>query len=180
VSRIGKKPVKLPEGVDVKIEDSILKVSKDGKTLTQEIHPDFDVEVNNEQKFLLVKRPSDSKMHKSLHGLYRALINNMVIGVSTGFEKKLEIVGVGYRAELKGKSLSLSIGFSHPVLFRPPKDVVISLESPTIIVVKSDDKQVVGQVAAKIRAVKPPEPYKGKGIRYVGEYVRKKAGKAAG
>ena len=180
MSRIGKKPVVLPTGVDVKIDNHVVKVSKGDKILQQEIHPDFNINIDRETNSLLVKRPSDSKIHRSLHGLYRALINNMIVGLSTGFEKKLEIVGVGYRAELKGKSLSLSIGYSHPILFKPPKDVEISLESPTVIVVRSYDKQLLGQVAAKIRSFKPPEPYKGKGIRYVGEYVRRKAGKAAG
>ena len=180
MSRIGKKPVTLPEGVDVKIENSIVKVSKGGKNLVQEVHPDFNIEIDKESKLLLIKRPSDSKMHRSLHGLYRALINNMIVGLSTGFEKKLEIVGVGYRAELKGKYLLLNIGYSHPILFKPPQDVELSIESPTLIVVRSYDKQLVGQVAAKIRSFRTPEPYKGKGIRYVGEYVRRKAGKAAG
>ena len=180
MSRIGKTPIKLPEGVKVQVDNSIVNVTKDGKSLQQEIHPDFKIKIDQQSKILLVERPSDSKIHRSLHGLYHALIKNMIIGITAGFEKKLEIVGIGYRAELKGKSLSLNIGYSHPILLKPPIDVEIVLESPTIIAVRGCDKQLVGQVAAKIRSFRPPEPYKGKGIRYVGEYIRRKAGKAAG
>ena len=128
---------------------------------------------------ITVSRPSDNRNHRSLHGLYRTLISNMVTGVTKGFEKKLEIVGVGYRAELRGKSLLLSLGFSHPILFKPPEGIEIKLEGLTKIFVSGIDKQLVGQSAAKIRSFRPPEPYKGKGIRYEGEYVRRKAGKTA-
>jgi large subunit ribosomal protein L6 len=178
LSRIGKKPIDLPDGVDVKIQGYKVSVNKDGKTLEQEIHPNITVEINKDEKLLYVKRPSDNKLYRSLHGLYRALIHNMITGVTTGFEKQLEIVGVGYRAELKGKNLVLNIGYSHPILFRPPQDIEIAVPSPTSISIKGIDKQVVGQVAAKIRSFRPPEPYKGKGIKYAGEYIRRKAGKA--
>lgn len=180
MSRIGKQPIKLPEGIEVQVDKSIVSVSKDGKRLQQEIHPDFNIKIEKQARILLVERPSNNKIHRSLHGLYRALINNMIVGLTTGFEKKLEIVGVGYRAELKGKNLNLNIGYSHPILFKPPEDIEITLDSPTVIVVRGINKQLVGQIAAKIRSFRPPEPYKGKGIRYVGEYIRRKAGKAAG
>ena len=180
MSRVGKQPIKLPEGIEIQVDNSIVKVSKDGKSLLQVIQPGFNIKIDQETKTLLVECPSDSKMHRSLHGLYRALINNMVMGLSTGFEKKLEIIGVGYRAELKGKNLSLNIGYSHPILFKPPHEIEITLESPTIISVRGISKQLVGQVAAKIRSFRSPEPYKGKGIRYLGEHIRRKAGKAAG
>ena len=180
MSRIGKKPISVPEGVDIKFDRTSITVSKGGKTLIQDISPDFKLELDEKERTLTVSRPSDNKMHRSLHGLYRALISNMITGLNTGFEKKLEIVGVGYRAEMKGKALLLTIGYSHPILFRPPGDIEISLESPTLISVKGFNKQLVGQVSAKIRSFRPPEPYKGKGIRYAGEYIRRKAGKAAG
>jgi len=180
LSRVGKKPISLPEGVKVELKQSVLTVSKDKNVLTQKIHPDIAVDIDTDTKEIQVSRPTDNKMHRSLHGLYRALINNMINGVTSGFTKKLNIVGVGYRAELKGKNLLLNIGYSHPILFKAPEEVEVKLESPTIISIHGIDKQLVGQVAAKIRSFKPPEPYKGKGIRYEGEYVRRKAGKAAG
>jgi len=179
LSRIGKLPIKLPEGVEVNVEKTKVTVKKDGKLLEQDIDPNFKISIDKESKLLLVERPSDNKIHRSLHGLYRALINNMVIGLTTGFEKKLEIVGVGYRAEMKGKNLYINIGYSHPILFKPPDEIKIAVESPTIIAVRGINKSLVGQVAAKIRSFKPPEPYKGKGIRYLGEHIRRKAGKAA-
>ncbi|MBD3289972.1 50S ribosomal protein L6 [candidate division KSB1 bacterium] len=180
MSRIGKKPISVPEGVDIKFDRTSVTVSKGGKLLRQDISPDFKLEMDEKERTLTVSRPSDNKIHRSLHGLYRALISNMITGLNSGFEKKLEIIGVGYRAEMKGKSLLLNIGYSHPILFRPPEEIDVSLESPTAITVKGYNKQLVGQVAAKIRSFRPPEPYKGKGIRYSGEYVRRKAGKAAG
>ena len=180
MSRIGKKPISVPEGVDIKFDRTSVTVSKGGKTLTQDISPDFKLEMDEKERTLTIVRPSDNKIHRSLHGLYRALISNMITGLNAGFEKKLEIIGVGYRAEMRGKSLLLNIGYSHPILFKPPDDIEISLESPTVISVKGFNKQLVGQVSAKIRSFRPPEPYKGKGIRYSGEYVRRKAGKAAG
>lgn len=179
MSRVGKKPIELPEGVDIQVDNSVVKVSKDGKSLLQEIHPDFKIEIDQQQKILFIKCPSNSKIHRSLHGLYRTLINNMIIGVTAGFERKLEIVGVGYRAELRGKNLILNIGYSHPILFKPPQTIEISLVSPTSITIRGINKYLVGQVAAKIRSFRPPEPYKGKGIKYEGEHIRRKAGKAA-
>ena len=180
MSRIGKKPIDIPDGVDIKIDKTAIVVSKDGKVLKQEIYPKITVEIDKDNKHLVVKRPSDIKLYRSLHGLYRALINNMIVGVTTGFEKKLEIVGVGYRAELKGKSLLINIGFSHSIIIQPPEEIKITVPSPTNITVQGIDKQVVGQIAAKIRSFRPPEPYKGKGIKYAGEYIRRKAGKTAG
>lgn len=179
MSRVGRQPIPVPQGIEVKIDDNIIIVSKGNKSLRQEIHPAIEVEYKPEQNSLRVTRPTNNNFHRSLHGLYRSLINNMVIGLTKGFSKKLQIVGVGYRAELKGKNLILHLGFSHPVVFKPPEDVEIVLENPTTIVVKGIDKQLVGQVSAKIRSMRPPEPYKGKGIRYQDEYVRRKAGKTA-
>ena len=141
---------------------------------------DLVIKIDQDTNTLTVERPSDSREHRSLHGLYRALINNMIVGLTTGFEKKIEIVGVGYRAELKDKNLLLNIGYSHPILFKPPAEIALSLETPTLIVIKGFSKQLVGQVAAKIRSFRPPEPYKGKGLKYFGEYIRRKAGKATG
>jgi len=179
LSRVGKKPIQVPSGLDIKIADHVVTISKGNQSLTQEIHPALQVDYKPEEKKIQVVRPTDNKFHRSLHGLYRSLIHNMVVGLTDGFSKKLEIVGVGYRAELKGKNLVLTLGFSHPVLFKPPDQIEIKLDNPTTIVVKGTDKQLVGQVAAKIRSIRPPEPYKGKGIKYEGEYVRRKAGKTA-
>lgn len=179
MSRIGKTPIQIPQDVDIKIDENIITVSKGNKSLQQELNPVIKVEYEPEQNSLKVIRPTNNQFHRSLHGLYRTLINNMVIGLTEGFTKKLEIVGIGYRAELKGKNLILHLGFSHPILFKPPKDIEIILENPTTIVVKGIDKQLVGEVAAKIRSLRKPEPYKGKGIKYEGEYIRRKAGKTA-
>ena len=179
MSRVGKKPIHVPPGIDIKIADHVVTVSKGGQSLQQEVHPAIQVDYKPEKKIIQVTRPTENKFHRSLHGLYRSLIHNMVVGLKDGFSKKLEIVGVGYRAELKGKNLVLNLGFSHPVLFKPPAEIEIKLENPTNIVVTGIDKQLVGQVAAKIRSFRPPEPYKGKGIKYAGEYIRRKAGKTA-
>ncbi len=179
MSRVGRQPIQVPQGIEIKIDDNIIIVSKGNKSLRQEINPAIKVEYKPEQNSLRVTRPTNNTFHRSLHGLYRSLINNMVVGLTEGFSKKLQIVGVGYRAELKGKNLILHLGFSHPVVFKPPEDVEIILENPTTVVVKGIDKQLVGQVSAKIRSIRPPEPYKGKGIRYQDEYVRRKAGKTA-
>ena len=135
------------------------------------------IEVKENQ--IIFSRSSDEKFQKALHGTWRALVNNMVKGVSDGFEKKLEIVGVGYKAEVKGKKIQLALGYSHPILFEPPKSIKIEVPQPTSIVISGIDKQLVGQVAAKLRSFRPPEPYKGKGVKYMGEYIRRKAGKAA-
>jgi len=179
LSRVGKKPIAVPEGVEVKIDQNVITVTKGDKSLTQEVNPDITMIYDQENRQIVVNRPTDHRNHRSLHGLYRSLIQNMVIGVTEGFKRKLEIVGVGYRAELKGRNLLLSLGYSHPILFKPPKEIQITIEGNTNIFISGIDKQLVGQVAAKIRSLRPPEPYKGKGIRYEGEYIRRKAGKTA-
>jgi large subunit ribosomal protein L6 len=177
MSRVGKKPIPLPEGVKVEIKDNQIKVTGPKGELNQSIHPS--IMVQQEQDKLMVKRPSDDKFHRSLHGLARSLIANMVVGVTTEYHKALEIQGIGYKAELKGKKLHLSLGLSHPILFSPPEGIRLELNGPNRIKVSGIDKQLVGLVAAKIRSFRPPEPYKGKGIRYEGEMVRRKAGKTA-
>jgi len=177
VSRVGKKPIQIASGVTVETSDAVVTVRGPKGELSATVHPDIGVEVQADT--ILVKRPSDQKHHRALHGLWRALLQNMVTGVTEGYTRKLEIVGVGFRAELKGRSLHLLLGFSHPVLFRPPEGVTITTPTPTAITVSGIDKQLVGMVAAKIRSFRPPEPYKGKGLRYEGETVRRKAGKAA-
>ncbi len=182
MSRIGKAPIALPEGVEVNVsDDNIVTVKGKLGELTQAVNPDLTVKV--EDGNILVERPSDEKAHKALHGLYRALIANMVKGVSDGFKIVQEMVGVGYKASAKGQVLELSVGYSHNVFFELPEEV--KLETLTergknpLIILTSHDKQLLGQVAAKIRSLRKPEPYKGKGIRYQGEEIRKKAGKAA-
>lgn len=179
MSRIGKKPINIPQGVDIKIDHNVIKVAKGSLVLEQEFDPSITVEYDAEQNVVQVSRPTDNKNHRALHGLYRSLINNMVVGLTDGFVKKLLIVGVGYRAELKGKNLQLALGYSHPILFKPPERIEITLENPTTIIIKGIDKQLVGQVAAKIRSFRPPEPYKGKGVKYENEHIRRKAGKTA-
>jgi large subunit ribosomal protein L6 len=176
VSRIGKLPIPVPDGVSIEIEGSRVHVKGPKGELRQSFSPDLSISLDDGA--LTVTRPSDQARHRALHGLTRALLANMVTGVSDGFEKVLEIHGVGYRAEQKGASLVVSVGYSHPVNVDPPEGVTLSLESPTKIKVSGYDKQKVGQVAAEIRQIRPPEPYKGKGIRYLGEHVRRKAGKA--
>lgn len=177
MSRIGRKPVAIAKGVKVEKSNGLIKVIGPKGELTAKVHPAIGVEIKEKEIILL--RSSDEKAHKALHGLWRALLNNMVKGVTEGYQKRLEIVGVGYRAELKGRKLQLQVGFSHPIVFAPPEGIKIEVPSPTNITVSGIDKQLVGQVAAKIRSFRPPEPYKGKGIKYEGEYIRKKAGKAA-
>jgi large subunit ribosomal protein L6 len=182
MSRIGKLPVNLPDGVTVKISDTNM-VSVKGPLgeLTQPVDKDLKVEVVGNEIHL--SRPSESKSHKSLHGLYRALLHNMVVGVSEGYKKELELVGVGYRAEAKGQNLELSLGFSHEVILQLPDEVKVETKTERranpIITLKCIDKQLIGHVAAKIRSLRPPEPYKGKGIKFVGEQLRRKAGKSA-
>jgi large subunit ribosomal protein L6 len=178
MSRIGKLPIAVPKGVDVKLDDRHLTVKGPKGQLELDVHPEITVEIDGDE--ILVTRPSDQKQHRALHGLTRALVNNMVTGVTDGFERKLEIVGVGYRAEKQGSGLKLSLGFSHPVEYPAPEGISLEVPQPTEIVVQGIDKQKVGQVAAELRAFRPPEPYKGKGVRYAGEHVRRKAGKAAG
>jgi len=176
VSRVGRMPIEIPKGIEIEQKGQILIVKNDKGTLVEKIHPEMRVKIKN--GVIQVERPSDSKFHKSLHGLTRSLINNMVEGLTKGFEKKLEIIGVGYKAEVKGKSVVLQLGYSHPIYFHPPEGIIIEAPTPTSVIVKGVSKHLVGQVADKIRSLRPPEPYKGKGVRYDGEYVRRKAGKA--
>jgi large subunit ribosomal protein L6 len=183
MSRIGKLPVNLPKNVTVNISDSnVVSVKGPLGELTQAVDKDLKMEVVDNE--LILSRPSESKSHKSLHGLYRALIANMVTGVSEGYKKELELVGVGYRAEAKGQQLELSLGYSHEIIIELPKEVTVATKterrSNPIITLTCIDKQLIGHVAAKIRSLRPPEPYKGKGIKFVGEQLRRKAGKSAG
>ena len=182
MSRIGKLPVNLPKGVTVSVSDTNM-VSVKGPLgeLTQAVDKDLKVEVMGNE--VILSRPSESKNHKSLHGLYRALIHNMVVGVSEGYKKELELVGVGYRAEAKGQNLEMSLGFSHEVILQLPNEVKVETKTERranpIITLTCIDKQLIGHVAAKIRSLRPPEPYKGKGIKFVGEQLRRKTGKSA-
>lgn len=177
MSRIGKKPVAILKGVKVHLADGELKVTGPKGELKTTVHPDIAVEVGTDQ--ILLKRHSDEKKQRALHGLWRALVQNMVLGVTAGYSRKLELVGVGYRAEMKGKKLQLLLGYSHPILFAAPEGVTIEAPTQTNITISGIDKMLVGQVAAKIRSFRPPEPYKGKGVKYEGEHIRRKAGKAA-
>jgi len=178
MSRVGKKPIKIPTGVQVGIEGSRLKIKGPKGELQRDLDSRLSVAVNDGT--VTVSRSGDEKFFRALHGLYRSLINNMVVGVTQGYVKKLEIVGVGFKAEMKNKRLALQIGYSHPIVFVPPPEIDIACENPTSIAVSGTDKELVGQIAAKIREFRPPEPYKGKGIKYVDEVVRRKAGKTAG
>lgn len=178
MSRIGKKPVEIPKGVTISLDGQLLKVKGPKGELHKEIHPLIKAEiVDNEVKF---SRPDDLKESRALHGLTRALIQNMVVGVTESYKKTLEIVGVGYKAELKGKNLLLTIGYSHPIYFVPPDEVKLEVPAPTQIIISGNDKELVGLVAAKIRSFRKPEPYKGKGIKYSDERIIRKAGKTAG
>lgn len=176
MSRIGKLPISLPAGVEVKKEDRRVTVTGPKGSLTLQLLPEVEVEVQDSN--LVVKRKSDEKKAKAIHGLTRSLLNNMVIGVSSGWSKQLELVGVGYRASGGGDTLTLQVGYSHPVVIKAPAGIQFSVAENTKITVSGIDKELVGQVAASIRAVRPPEPYKGKGIRYLGEHIRLKPGKA--
>ena len=177
MSRIGRAPIAIPAGVTVTVgDDNLVKVKGPKGELSRQIHQDMKVSV--EGGTVTVTRPSDDKMHRSLHGLSRTLINNMVVGVTEGFSKNLEINGVGYRAQKQGKNLNLSLGFSHPVIVEPPAGISFDVPSANAIVVSGIDKEVVGQIAAEIRSFREPEPYKGKGIKYAGEHIRRKEGKA--
>lgn len=177
MSRIGKQPVDIASGVDVKVNGSVIEVKGPKGKLTFDFHPDMSVKVEDSQ--IIVERATDQRHHRALHGLTRALIGNMMTGVSEGFTKVLEINGTGYRGEMEGDNLRLELGFSHPVVVEPPADVSFEItERGKLLTITAIDKQVLGQVAADIRKLRPPEPYKGKGIRYQGEYVRQKAGKA--
>jgi large subunit ribosomal protein L6 len=169
-------PVEVPSGVEVNVDGQTVTVRGPKGTLTQEFHPDMAIAL--EGNTITVQRPSDEKKHRALHGLTRSLLANMIEGVTKGYQKNLEITGVGYRAALQGNKLVLSMGFSHPVEFEPEPGIEFEVPAPTRIAVKGIDKQLVGETAAQIRAVRPPEPYLGKGIRYAGEHIRRKAGKA--
>lgn len=176
MSRIGRKPIALPQGVEVKIDGKHVSVKGSKGTLAMEVMPQIDVKL--EDGNVVVSRESEIKAVRAAHGMTRANINNMITGVTSGFEKSLEIVGVGYRAQMQGKNLVLSLGYSHTIEVVPPKGIEFACESPIKITVRGIDKQLVGQVAANVREYRSPEPYKGKGIRYAGEYVIRKAGKA--
>lgn len=176
MSRIGRKPVEVPKGVEVTLNGNLITVKGPKGTLTRELHPDMKVEMADGK--VVVTRPSDERKHRSLHGLTRTLIANMIKGVTEGYEKSLEVVGTGYRAAMQGKKLVLTVGYSHPVEVDPGEGITIEVPAPTRIVVKGSDKERVGQLAAEIRAVREPDPYKGKGIRYAGEAIKLKAGKA--
>jgi large subunit ribosomal protein L6 len=173
MSRIGKLPVNLPSGVTISVDDAnVVSVKGPLGTLSQKVDNDIRVEVENNE--IVLSRPSDEKRLKSLHGLYRALLDNMVVGVSKGYRKDLELVGVGYRAEAKGQQLEMSLGYSHDIVMELPKEVRVETKT------EKRSKQLIGHIAAKIRSLRPPEPYKGKGIKFVGEQLRRKAGKSAG
>ena len=177
MSRIGRKPVPLPTGVTAQVSGRTVTVTGPKGEISRLVHPELTVVV--EDGTVVVRRPSDESRHKALHGLTRTLVNNMVVGVTQGFVKTLEIQGVGYKAEPKPFGVQLVVGFSHPVAYHAPKGVKITVDNNVLLKVEGVDKELVGQVAAELRAVRPPEPYKGKGIRYVGEHVRRKAGKTA-
>ena len=177
MSRIGKKPVPMPKGVSAQLEGLRITVKGPKGEISRTVHPELSLALEGET--IVVKRPSDESRHKALHGLTRTLVNNMVDGVTKGFAKTLEIQGVGYKAEPKPFGVQLVVGFSHPVPYHAPQGIKTSVENNVVVKIEGVDKELVGQVAAEIRAVRPPEPYKGKGIRYMGEQVRRKAGKTA-
>ncbi len=181
MSRVGKAPISIPEGIEIKIDGN--KVSVKGKLgeLSETVHPDLSVKM--EDGIITVERPSESPSHRAMHGLYRSLINNMIVGVATGYKKELELVGVGYRASNQGQIIDLSLGYSHNIMLEVPSEVKVETEMKKgqnpLITLTSHDKQLVGSIAAKIRSFRKPEPYKGKGVRFVGEQIRRKAGKSA-
>jgi len=178
MSRIGRKPVPVPNGVTVTVNGPAITVKGPKGELSRKLHPDMQVKVENGT--VTVDRPSDEDRHRALHGLTRSLIANMVEGVTQGYKKRLEITGVGYKAEVKPFGLQLALGYSHPVEYRAPAGIKLSAPQPIVVVIEGADKEKVGQVAAEIRALRKPEPYKGKGVRYQGEQIRRKAGKAGG
>lgn len=182
MSRIGKAPIEIPAGVTVKIDNNIVTVKGPKGELKQAVNPELEVKV--EDNHIVVTRPSDDREHRAQHGLYRALLHNMVVGVSTGYRKEMELVGVGYRAAATGQVLELSLGFSHAIYIKLPAEVKVEAKTERnknpLIILESDDKQLLGQVCAKIRSLRKPEPYKGKGIKFVGEVIRRKSGKSAG
>ncbi|MCM1348765.1 MAG: 50S ribosomal protein L6 [Firmicutes bacterium] len=181
MSRIGKAPIELPAGVTVTVSGDVVTVKGPKGQLSQKFNPDLEVKV--EDNHVVVTRPSDDREHRAQHGLYRALIHNMVVGVSTGYRKEMELVGVGYRAQSTGQVLELSLGYSHAIYIKLPPEVKVETKSERnknpLIILESDDKQLLGQVCAKIRSLRKPEPYKGKGIKFVGEIIRRKSGKSA-
>lgn len=178
MSRIGRQPIPVPAGVDITIEGNLVRVKGPRGELQRTLHREMIIE--REDGRLLVKRPTDAPTHRALHGLSRTLVANMIEGVTNGFKKTLEIVGVGYRAETKPFGLTLQLGYSHPIDYRAPEGITLRAVSPTVVEVEGANKEVVGQVAAEIRSLRPPEPYKGKGVKYQGEVIRRKAGKAGG
>ena len=182
MSRIGKAPIAIPAGVSVDVKENVVTVKGPKGTLTQTINPELDVKI--EDGHVTLTRPSDDREHRAQHGLYRALIHNMVVGVSEGYRKEMELVGVGYRATATGQVLELSLGFSHAIFIKLPPEVKVEAKSERnknpLIILESGDKQLLGQVCAKIRSLRKPEPYKGKGIKFVGEIIRRKSGKSAG
>ena len=181
MSRIGKAPIEIPAGVTVQVNGNVVTVKGPKGELSQEINPDIHVAV--EDGHIIVTRPDDERQHRAMHGLYRALIHNMVVGVSEGYKKEMELVGVGYRATSAGQVLELSLGFSHAIFIKLPKEIKVEAKSERnknpLIILESADKQLLGQVCAKIRSLRKPEPYKGKGIKFVGEIIRRKSGKSA-
>lgn len=182
MSRIGKSPIAIPAGVNVEVKDHVVTVKGKNGTLTQKIDPAINVEIADGH--ITLTRPDDAPQNRAMHGLYRALIHNMVVGVSEGYKKELELVGVGYRANATGQVLELSLGFSHAIYIKLPPEVKVEAKTERnknpLIILTSDDKQLLGQVCAKIRSLRKPEPYKGKGIKFVGEVIRRKSGKTAG
>jgi len=182
MSRIGKAPIEIPAGVTVKVDANVVTVKGPKGELSQAVNPEFEIKVENGH--IQINRPSDDREHRAQHGLYRALVHNMVVGVSTGYRKEMELVGVGYRANATGQVLELSLGFSHAIYIKLPAEVKVEAKSERnknpLIILESDDKQLLGQVCAKIRSLRKPEPYKGKGIKFVGEEIRRKSGKTAG
>ena len=176
MSRIGRKPINIPAGVEVKVEGTCVTVKGPKGTLTQKFQPAMNIAVEGAE--IVVTRPNDAKENRSLHGLTRILISNMIVGVTEGFKKELDVNGVGYRVEVKGKDLSMKLGFSHDVVMTPPEGVTVECPSANKIIISGPDKQKVGQFAAEVREKRPPEPYKGKGIKYVDEVIRRKEGKA--
>ena len=175
MSRIGRKPINIPAGVNVKVDGNVITVKGPKATLTQQFHPNMTVAVEGNE--ILVTRPNDEKQNRSLHGLTRTLIHNMVIGVTEGFKKELDVNGVGYRVAKEGKKLTMNIGYSHPVVMEETDGITIEVPSPNKIIISGTDKQKVGQFAAEVRGKRPPEPYKGKGIKYTDEVIRRKEGK---
>lgn len=178
MSRIGKQPIDIPAGVDVKVDGNVVTVKGPKGELVKELHRDMQISIEDNK--VLVTRPSDEKAHRSLHGLTRTLVNNMVLGVTKGFEKELELIGVGYRAAKQGTKLVLTVGYSHPVEMQPKDGLEIDVPAANKVIVKGIDKEAVGAFAAKVRSVREPEPYKGKGIKYANEVIRRKVGKTGG